>query len=69
MFSAFGQRSILFFVASNFVGFGLMDAYRIVSFAKNWTKVPPQLNYTTSSHQKNRFVKLVLNRAWRSIIT
>ncbi|XP_020626671.1 furin-like [Orbicella faveolata] len=32
--------------ASNYVGFGLMDAYGLVSLAMNWTTVAPQLTCT-----------------------
>jgi len=45
--------------ASNYVGFGLMDAYRLVSLAKNWTTVPPQLNCTISHGQINRVIPSV----------
>ena len=34
------------FTASNYVGFGLMDAYGLVSLAMNWTTVAPQLTCT-----------------------
>ena len=42
------------FTASDKVGFGLMDAYGLVSLAVNWTTVPPQQNCTKSRHQINR---------------
>ena len=35
-----------------------MDAFKLVSYAKNWTLVPPQLNYTIWSNETNRFVRL-----------
>ena len=46
------------FTASNNVGFGLMDAHRLVSLAVNWTTVAPQLNCTISRLHINRCVTL-----------
>ena len=50
------NKYLLLFTASNHVGFGLMDAYSLVSYAKNWTTVPSQLNCTISHPQINRCV-------------
>lgn len=38
-----------------------MDAYKLVSYAKNWTLVPPQVNYTMWSNQTNRYITEGLN--------
>lgn len=40
--------------ASNYVGFGLMDAHRLVSLSKNWTSVPSQIKCIVSHPQTNR---------------
>ncbi|KAJ7328622.1 hypothetical protein OS493_023891 [Desmophyllum pertusum] len=42
--------------ASNNVGFGLMDAHRLVSLAVNWTTVAPQLKCTISHPRINRVI-------------
>lgn len=39
---------------SKFYGFGLMDASRMVSLAKNWTKVPPQDKCEIEGSDKNK---------------
>lgn len=39
---------------SKFYGFGLMDASRMVSLAKNWTKVPPQDKCEIEGNEKNK---------------
>lgn len=48
--------NLLLFAVSNYVGFGLMDAYRLVSYARSWATVPPQLMCTISNTQINRLV-------------
>lgn len=51
------NNCILFpFSASNYVGFGLMDAHGLVCLAKTWTTVPSQLKCIVSHPQTNRFV-------------
>ncbi|KAM7438593.1 hypothetical protein ABFA07_011908 [Porites harrisoni] len=44
---------------SNYVGFGLMDAYRLVSYARSWATVPPQLMCAISNTQINRIIPSV----------
>ncbi|CAH3044720.1 unnamed protein product, partial [Porites lobata] len=39
---------------SKFYGFGLMDAGKMVSLAKNWTNVPPQLRCEIKGGDKNK---------------
>jgi len=56
------------FAASNYVGFGLMDAYRLVSYAKNWVAVPPQHMCTISSPQINRCVLILCIMQLKNII-
>ena len=40
---------------SRFFGFGLMDAGKMVYFAKHWTKVPEQRKCKIEGKDKNRF--------------
>jgi len=39
---------------SKFYGFGLMDASRMLSLAKNWTKVPLQDKCDFERNEKNK---------------
>ena len=48
------------FTASNYAGFGLMDAYGLVSLAVNWTTVAPQLTCTISYLHINRCVLCII---------
>lgn len=45
-FSYFGCISFIFcyFVVSNYLGFGLMDALQMVNFARKWKNVPKQMH-------------------------
>ena len=47
---------VLFFVdtVNDRVGFGLMDAKKMVDFAVNWTTVPPKVNCTVPLYGVNR---------------
>ena len=44
----------LFSLVNDYVGFGLMDASRMVDAALNWTTVPPKVNCTISGPLTNR---------------
>lgn len=44
------------FYVSKFYGFGLMDAGRMVTLAKNWTTVPPQLRCEMNGTDSNKSI-------------
>ena len=53
----FGSYDFLFYLFSSvhdYVGFGLMDASRMVDAALNWTTVPPKVKCSISGPFKNR---------------
>ncbi len=45
---------LCFDTVSDRVGFGLMDAKKMVDLAINWTTVPPKVNCTILRHGVNR---------------
>ena len=46
--------------ASNYAGFGLIDAYGLVSLAVNWTTVAPQLTCTVPYLHIDRCVSYII---------
>ena len=53
---------------NDYVGFGLMDASRMVDAALNWTTVPPKVNCTISGPLTNRLGKLTLLYFFRTYV-
>jgi len=60
MYSMLSLFMSLPFTASNYVGFGLMDAYGLVSLAVNWTTVAPQLHCSIPYRRINRCVLYII---------
>ena len=48
------ERCFFVHTVSDRVGFGLMDAKKMVDFAVNWTTVPPKVNCTVPLYGVNR---------------
>ena len=47
---------LFYFTASNYFGFGLMDAKKMVEFAEKWHRVPDQRECREDSRLLNRLV-------------